>query len=165
MKRLVLLLLLSAGTPLLLTAQWPSLPAAVDSGRVVRVTTLPDHRRLTGRLLARYARTDADLLLCPALRPCRAPGDSAAVQHISSSQLLRLEVRTGDHAMTGLLYGGITGAALFALAAGSLHGLCDSNACGTQLGDTIRGGLIGGVAFGFLGGLVGTLIPRWGPAP
>jgi hypothetical protein len=164
-KHLIFAFVLVVSTPIVITAQLPPQGTGVDSGREVRVTTLVNHEQLTGRLLARYARSDADLQLCTSFQPCRVGGDSTKARHIPTAQLLRLEVRKGDQAMTGFIAGGVTGAVLTGLlAAGLQAGLCEGSDCGSSTGPLLRGGLIGGVFFGFIGGMIGTLFPKWGPA-
>jgi hypothetical protein len=164
-KHLLFAFVLAAGTPAIVAAQLPPQSSPVDSGREVRVTTFVNHEQLSGRLLARYARSDAELQLCTSFQPCRVRGDSAWVRHIPTAQLLRLEVRKGDHAMTGFIAGGVTGAVLVGLFSAGLNAaFCEESDCGSSAGPLLRGGLIGGVTFGFIGGMIGTLFPKWGPA-
>jgi hypothetical protein len=165
MKCILLGLALVAIAPMVVPAQLPSHGTAVDSGREVRVTTLVDHEQLSGRLFARFTRSDAELQLCTSFQQCRVRGDSAKARRIPTEQLLRLEVRKGDHAMTGFIAGGIAGAVLTGLLAAGLDaGFCEGSDCGPSTVPLLRGGLIGGVTFGFIGGMIGTLFPKWGPA-
>lgn len=158
-QRLVFLTLLIGG-PVLLGAQVSSPVVPVDSGREVRVTTMAE--QMSGRLLARYERGDPAVRLCTTpWNSCGGRGDSTARRTISVNELLRLEVRRGDHGMTGFLAGAVTGALLGSTFVLGISGMCDSSDCGPRFWPTVGGGLAGAVSVGFLGGLIGTMFPKW----
>ena len=156
-SRLVFLILLSS-VPAVLGAQ--VIPAAmpVDSGREVRVTTMAE--QLRGRLLARYEHGDPAVRLCTTpWNSCSARGDSTSRRTISGSEFLRLEVRQGDNGMTGFLVGAVTGALMGAEFVHALRKLSEDG--GPSAWPTIEGALAGAVSIGFLGGMIGTTIPKW----
>ncbi len=136
----------------------PTIP--VDSGREVRVTTMAD--QMGGRLLARYEHGDPAIRFCTTpWNSCGARGDSTGRRTISESELLRLEVRQGDYGMTGFLAGAVTGALMGAAFVVGISGWCDTGDCGPRFWPTVGGGLTGAVSIGFLGGMIGSTIPKW----
>ena len=151
-------LTLLIGVPVVLGAQVSSAAVSVDSGKEVRVTTMAE--QLSGRLLARYEHGDPAVRLCTTpWNSCGGHGDSTARRTISANELLRLEVREGDHGMTGFFAGAVIGALLGADFVYGLSRLSEDS--GPRTWPTIQGALAGAVSIGFIGGMIGTHYPKW----
>ena len=157
MRSRYVFLTLMIGVPLALGAQVinPALP--VDSGREVRVTTIAE--QLRGHLLARYDHGDPAVHLCQTWNACGARGDSTGRRVISVREIFRLEVRQGDHGMTGFVVGAVTGGLLGADFVNAMYNW--SGDAGPRTWPTIEGALAGAVSIGFLGGMIGTRYPKW----
>ena len=155
--RLVFLTLLIGGQ-MSLGAQVSSPAVPVDSGKEVRVTTMAE--QMSGRLLARYEHGDPAVRLCTIpWNSCSGRGDSTGRHTISASELLRLEVRQGDHGMTGFFAGAVIGALLGADFVYTLTRLSEEG--GSRTWPTVQGALAGAVSIGFIGGMIGAHYPKW----
>lgn len=144
-----------------MAAQQPSLPAAVDSGRMVRMYTATT--MIEGRLLARFDRNDPSLRYCrfPG-RPCLGIEDTAAMRTMPVTELRRLEIATGSHWRRGATIGGVVGGVLGALSTAFAISFCESAHCADNRASIIvLGGMSGGLTFGALGALWGSAFPRW----
>ena len=142
------------------SSQTAALPAAVDSGRMVRMHTATG--MVQGRLVSPFRPTDATLSYCryPG-PPCVGRDDSLAVRIISVSALTRLELSPGSHWRRGAIIGGAVGAVLGGLAMSFALGMCERD-CPTQKAPLIiLGGIVNAVAFGGVGALWGSAFSRW----
>jgi hypothetical protein len=143
-----------------LSAQGAVTSVPIDSGTLVRMTPRVGPR-FEGRLLQRYPAAGSILLMCryPG-PPCTDPADSVASRRIEMSTLLHLDIQRGSHLGTGIVIGGIIGAALFSAGSSIGHSLCETADCGpSTMTVTLRGAVAGIV----LGALFGGASPRWGP--
>lgn len=146
-----------------LTAQTPTLPAAVDSGRVVRLHTPTG--TLVGRLTSPFRNTDPAVLFCryPG-PPCQSASDTTGMRSIDTASLLRLEVASGTKWRSGAVLGGVAGALLGWLAGELENGFCEGT-CNSRSKTMARNTLTGVLVIGALGALWGTGFPRWEEAP
>jgi hypothetical protein len=139
------------------SAQSPPPTLPLDSGRTVRVTTAVE--RSSGVLLAPYSRASL------ALQFCRALPEGCVERTVPSREILRLEVAAGTHARSGAIIGGATGAVAGGFIGLMVAGLCDAASCPPIGRSVLIGGVVGALPMGAIGGLIGSLFPRWGPAP
>ena len=153
------------GTVATASAQEPPLPAAGDSGRMVRMHTVSG--MLQGRLTAPFHATDATLSYCryPGT-PCTGLEDSTAIRTISVAALTRLELSPGSHWRRGALIGGIFGAVAGGLSTAFLVSFCESRNCASNRSAIIvLGGMSGAVTFGAFGAIWGSAFSRWESRP
>lgn len=148
------------GTAATASAQQPPLPAAVDSGRMVRMHTAAG--MVQGRLVSPFRPTDATLSYCryPG-PPCVGREDSVAVRTISVSALTRLEQSPGSHWRRGAIIGGAVGAVLGGLAMSFALGMCERDCPKQKAPLIVLGGMVNAVAFGGVGALWGSAFSRW----
>lgn len=142
------------------SSQIPALPAAVDSGRMVRMHTAAG--MVQGRLVSPFRPTDATLSYCryPG-PPCVGREDSLAVRTISVSALTRLEQSPGSHWRRGAIIGGAVGAVLGGLAMSFAIGMCERDCPKQKAPLIVLGGMLNAVAFGGVGALWGSAFSRW----
>jgi hypothetical protein len=140
-------------------AQVKLLYVPLDSGAAVRLF-LTDGRRATGRLLAPFGPDSTRFFYCPGARGvCGAP-PFAGPRTTAADQVVRVETRRGNRAVTGALIG--TGAALgaTAIACALVDGLGCDPADGTFVYAVLPAGLVGAG----IGALIGGSIAVWAPA-
>jgi hypothetical protein len=158
----LLLVLASALTPTHVAAQGRLVRATVDSGTLIRMH--PDSGPyLRGRLIAPLTPTSALVHVCryPA-PPCTPESDTSAFQQIPTSSLARIDLQEGTTWVNGAIIGGGVGGLLGAFIGGFGASMCEqSDGCGVS---ALGIGLVGMVAGGGVGAVIGTAFPRWRPA-
>jgi hypothetical protein len=141
-------------------AQGPRLTAALDSGTIARLTWRAAGREQV-QLLQRLDATSDSVRYCRAPSSGCGPGSVNPVRTRSTTALERVELRHGNHARQGALWGAAVGAMIGAFGV-AIQGISDSPVSASRK--------VGAFAIPFafctgVGALIGTSGHDWTPAP
>ena len=149
---LVLCILTPAGTD----AQKAWRAVLIDSGTVLRVTTVQERQPVTVQVLERFHANSESLHFCPSATLHCDGANPTASRTVMRDEIRTMEIRRGTRMVRGAVIGGVVIGGLATLAGAFASG-CDTCGSGSPRRDDVAAAVFGTIA----GGMIGSRFRHW----